>query len=221
MILTLVEWFTSQINSRVYMKEKRIKDAYEFYKTNTENPLGYSMYVKIAEGYTNFIMEKVMDGNDVQLGARLGTIAIRGKKVRPVINCRGEIKGVAPSWGKTRKMWMEKADALGISLEEYIANTPKEERGMIYCFNEHTNGIRYSLVWIKRNVYVPNKDYYTLTFVRSVKRAVRDAANSGKEYLVTEERTTESERQLARERAEAVAEQITGLKLKTDTQWLD
>lgn len=203
------------------MKEKRIRDAYEFYSTSTDNPLGYNMYVKIAEGYTNFILEKVMDGNDVEMGARLGTIAIRGKKVRPVINCRGEIRGVAPSWGKTKKMWIEKADALGLSLEEYMANTPKEERGLVHCFNEHTNGIRYSLVWMKKNVYAPNKNYYSLTFVRSVKRAIMDAVNNGKEYLVTEERTTEIERQLARERAQALSEEITGIKLKTDTQWLD
>lgn len=203
------------------VEKKHTIDAFNFYKANTENPLGYNAYTKIAFGYTNFIIDKVMDGNDVQLGAKLGTIAIRGKKARPVINCRGEIRGVAPAWGKTKKMWTAKAEALGLSFEEYVATTPKEERELVYCFNEHTNGIRYSLLWFNKNVNVMNKAYYSLTFMRRVKRAIMNAVNNGKEYLVLHERTTDIELQLARERADVVLEEITGIKTKKPNTWVD
>lgn len=144
------------------------------------------VYNSIVHGYLKFLMKKVLEGNDVRLGARLGTIGVRGKKVLPKIGWDGKIKGVVPSWSKTKIKWTEDAKAMGLTFEEYLNVVPKEERQLVFCFNEHTEYIRYRIVWYKKNVIVSNKTFYRLAFNRVNRRALWNLLNSGKEYLVIE-----------------------------------
>lgn len=147
---------------------------------------GISIYNEIVYGYLKFILKKIFEGNDVRLGARLGIIGIRGKKIIPVLNKEGKIKGVAPSWGKTKLKWIEEAKSMGLTFEEYLKVVPKENRKLVYCFNEHTEYIRYRIVWYKKNVVVKNKIFYGLTFNRVNRRTLWNLINEGKEYFVIE-----------------------------------
>ena len=147
---------------------------------------GMTIYINIVHGYFKFLMKKVFEGNDVRLGAKLGIIGIRGKKVMPTIGWDGKVKGVAPSWGKTKAKWVEEAKAMGITFEEFLEKVPKKDRKLVFCFNEHTEYIRYRIVWYKRNVIVNNKTFYGLTFNRVNRRTLWNLINEGKEYLVIE-----------------------------------
>ncbi len=116
-------------------------------------------------------MKKVIEGYDVRLGAKLGVITIRGRKFIPTINEAGEIKGAAPNWKKTKELWDSDPVA-------------KAQKRLVYCFNEHSDGITYKLHWFKKNVIIKNKDMYGLSFARDNRRAVNTAIYEGKEYAV-------------------------------------
>jgi len=147
---------------------------------------GMTIYINIVHGYLKFLMKKVFEGNDVRLGAKLGIIGVRGKKVIPEIGWDGKVKGVAPSWGKTKAKWVEEAKDMRLTFEEFLQKVPKHERKLVFCFNEHTEYIRYRIVWYKKNVIVENKTFYGLTFNRINRRTLWNLINEGKEYLVIE-----------------------------------
>lgn len=131
------------------------------------------IYNSIVQGYLKFIVKKIFEGHDIRLGAKLGIVGIRGKKIKPTVDKNGKIRGIAPSWGKTFKLWNSDPVA-------------KEKRQMIYCFNEHSDGIKYRIVWYKKSVIVKNKIYYGLTFTDDNRKMLWKLANEGKEYLVIE-----------------------------------
>lgn len=147
---------------------------------------GMTVYINIVHGYLKFLMRKVLEGNDIRLGAKLGIVGIRGKKIMPEIGWDGKIKGVAPSWSKTKAKWTKEAEAMGLTFKEFLDKVPKNERKLVFCFNEHTEYIRYRIVWYKKNVIVGNKTFYGLTFNRVNRRALWKLINEGKEYLVIE-----------------------------------
>lgn len=147
---------------------------------------GMTVYINIVHGYLKFIMRKVFEGNDIRLGAKLGIVGIRGKKIKPEIGWDGKVKGLAPSWGKTKVKWTEEAAAMGLTFEQFLEKVPKKDRKLVFCFNEHTEYVRYRIVWYKKNVIVENKTFYGLTFNMVNRRTLWKLINEGKEYLVIE-----------------------------------
>lgn len=155
------------------IKTENLRSSYKFYKDNNPNPVDVKIYLKIVLGYIKFIMQKVYSGQDVQLsgGNSLGSIGVRGNKVVPTLNEKGDIVGLAPDWKKTIALWNENPEA-------------KERKEKVYCFNEHTNGIRYRLVWHKARMILPNKSLYMLTFSRDNKRElVRLLKEENREFV--------------------------------------
>lgn len=155
------------------------KDSYTYYRKNNKGNLpdldyreGLPVYMGIVNGYIERIASRVLEGYDVRVGAKLGTIGIRGEKVKPLINDKGEVKGIAPNWGETKKLQARDPEA-------------KKNRTIVYCFNEHSNGIKYSFFWSKENVIVKNKTIYGLAMSRHNRREVaRLVQEEGKEYLI-------------------------------------
>lgn len=148
-----------------------LRDSYKLYKEKTEKPIiDIKTYLDIVNGFMKFIMSKVFEGYEVRL-PRIGTVSIVGNKIKPRIGEDGEIKGLAPNWAETKKLWDKNP-------------TAKANKQLVYCFNEHTNGIRYKLLWAKKGVIIQNKKVYTLKFSRANKRKVNKLANEGKEYYV-------------------------------------
>lgn len=148
-----------------------LRESYKYYKENALEPVDIKTYLKISSQFITFIMSKIFEGFEVKLPARLGAFKIVGTKVKPRIGEDGEIKGLAPNWPETKKLWDRDPEA-------------KERKQLVYCFNEHTNGIKYKLVWSKKNVNIKNKTVYSFKLSRANKRKINELAKKGKEYIV-------------------------------------
>ena len=153
------------------MIQKNLRDSYKLYKKEVKNPVDVKTYVLIATMYNKFLMDKVLDGEEVTLPSRFGTLCIIGRKQKIQFDEQGNIKGLAPDWVKTKELW----DSDPIA---------KQNKQLVYHFNEETNGIRYKFAWSKNRVLVSNKTLYNLRMTRSNKRELSKLVREGKEYLV-------------------------------------
>jgi len=146
------------------------RDSYKTYVKNTDNPVSVSVYLSIINGFMQFLMGKLFIRGEIQLPERLGKLQIVGKKVNVRIE-DGKIKGLAPDWAETKKLWDEDSKA-------------KKEKQLVYHFNEETNGIRYRFFWSKARALVANKTLYNLKLTRTNKRILSSLIKDGKEYLI-------------------------------------
>lgn len=146
------------------------RDSYIVYKNMSVNPINISQYVQIINHFMKFLSSKLLSTGEIILPDRLGRLSIFGKKVNVRIE-DGEIKGLAPDWVKTKQLWESDEEA-------------KNNKQLVYHFNEETNGIRYKFAWSKNRVLVSNKTLYNLRMTRSNKRELSRLVREGKEYLI-------------------------------------
>ena len=146
------------------------RDSYVVYKNMSVNPINISQYVQIINHFMKFLSSKLLSTGEINIPERLGKLSIFGKKVNVRIE-DGEIKGLAPDWVKTKELWDS----------DLIA---KQNKQLVYHFNEETNGIRYKFAWSKNRVLVSNKTLYNLRMTRTNKRALSNLVKEGKEYLI-------------------------------------
>ena len=146
------------------------RDSYVVYKNMSDNPINISEYVQIINQFMKFLILKLLSTGEIILPERLGRLSIFGKKVNVRIE-DGEIKGLAPDWVKTKQLWDSDEEA-------------KNNKQLVYHFNEETNGIRYKFSWSKNRVLVSNKTLYNLRMTRSNKRELSKLVRGGKEYLI-------------------------------------
>jgi len=152
---------------------KNVRQSYKTYCRDVKEPIDLNTYLNIVHSFLRFIMNQVIEGEQVTLPQKLGSISIQGKKVSPKTDPdTGEMTNLAPDWVRTKKLWNECPKC-------------KKEKQLVYHLNEHTNGIRYRFNWRKRDVLVKNKTLYSLVFTREHKRTVSNLVNQGKEYLTT------------------------------------
>lgn len=151
------------------MIQKNLRDSYKLYKKEVKNPVDVKTYVLIATMYNKFLMDKVLDGEEVTLPSRFGTLCIIGRKQKIQFDEQGNIKGLAPDWVKTKKLWDSSPEA-------------KERKQLVYHTNEHTGNIRYKFLWSKSRVLITNKTLYSLQVTRQNKREVHKRVIEGKEY---------------------------------------
>ena len=148
-----------------------IRTSYSLYKERNPEAVEINVYIKIVQGLFKYMIKKMFEGYEVKMFSRLGSLQIVGRKVRPRVDEQGNVKGLAPNWAETKKLWDNDPKA-------------KEEKQLVYCFNENTMGIRYKCLWSKKNVNTKNKGIYSFRLVRANKRKINQLANEGKEYLV-------------------------------------
>ena len=146
------------------------RDSYVVYKNMSDNPINISEYVQIINQFMKFLILKLLSTGEIILPERLGRLSIFGKKVNVRIE-DGEIKGLAPDWVKTKQLWDSDEEA-------------KNNKQLVYHFNEETNGIRYKFSWSKNRVLVSNKTLYNLRMTRSNKRELSKLIRENKEYLI-------------------------------------
>lgn len=146
------------------------RDSYIVYKNMSVNPINISQYVQIINHFMKFLSSKLLSTGEIILPDRLGRLSIFGKKVNVRIE-DGEIKGLAPDWVKTKQLWDSDEEA-------------KNNKQLVYHFNEETNGIRYKFAWSKNRVLVSNKTLYNLRMTRSNKRELSRLVREGKEFLI-------------------------------------
>lgn len=149
---------------------KNIRSSYIQYRKECKDLVDIKTYTLLAAKYVKFLMNKVVQGEEVTLPARMGTMRLVGLKQKPRLDKDGNITGLSPNWQKTNKFWNENPQA-------------KLEKKIIFNTNEHSSGIRYKFIWSKKRVFVTNKTIYSLIMTRANKRAVYKEVMNGKEYL--------------------------------------
>lgn len=128
--------------------------------------------IEIANNFNKFLMEKVFEGFEVVLPARLGVLSVVGTKQEIKFDSEGNPM-LPPDWVKTKALWEKSPEA-------------KEQKKLVYHTNSHTGGVRYKIFWSKRRVLVTNKNLYSLRFTRTNKRRVHEEITKNKkEYFVT------------------------------------
>ena len=147
-----------------------IRSSYKTYKETVNTPIEEKQYLKIANGYMKFLIQKVLEGEEVTMPARLGTLFIQGVKKNLKFNKDG-IPLLPPNWAATKKLWDSNPDA-------------KATKKIVYCLNEETDGVVYKLHWSKNRVPIENKLYYNFILTRANKRAIHQQIIKGKEYLI-------------------------------------
>lgn len=149
---------------------KNVRDSYKLYKKSVDNPVELKDYILYANEYNKFLAEKVLDGHEVTLPVRFGTLSIIGRKQKVSYNEDGSIKGLAPDWVKTRQLWENNPKA-------------KEEKKLLYHINSHTDNTIYRFLWSKKRILTENKILYSLKMTRDNKRAVHNFIKKGKQYI--------------------------------------
>lgn len=152
------------------MKPKNIRDSYRYYKKTSKNPIDIKTYIEMCNEYNKFLINKVLDGEEITLPSRMGTLSIVGKKQKITYDENGNVKGLAPDWVKTKKLWETNSKA-------------KEKKQLVYHTNEHSSNIRYRFFWSKSRVLVTNKTLYSLLITRTNKRSVHNRIMNGAEYI--------------------------------------
>lgn len=147
-----------------------IRSSYKTYKETVDTPVEEKQYLEIANGYMEFLIQKVLEGEEVTMPARLGTLFIQGVKKNLKFNKDG-IPLLPPNWAATKKLWDSNPDA-------------KATKKIVYCLNEETDGVVYKLHWSKNRVPIENKLYYNFILTRANKRAIHQKIKQGKEYLI-------------------------------------
>jgi len=133
-------------------------------------------FKNLLYAFSKFLMKTILDGERVKLPARMGEVFIKGKKMNFGVDNNGEPLGtLPPDWKSTRQLW---------------ENCPecKEKKQLVFHLNEDTNGVIYSLFWSKKNILTANKSLYSLVFTRANKRNTNNTIESGKEYIVVDNR---------------------------------
>lgn len=148
---------------------KNLRESYKLYKESVENPVDIKTYLILTADYNKFLIDKVLEGKEVTLPSRMGTLSILGKEQKIRFNDEGKIVGLAPDWVKTKELWESNEEA-------------KKEKKLIYHTNSHTDNVRYKYLWSKRNVLVENKTLYSLRLTRTNKRAVHKKILEGAQY---------------------------------------
>jgi hypothetical protein len=148
---------------------RNLRDSYTSYKKSVDNPMEMKVYLKLVGDYNKFLLSKVLEGKEVTLPSRMGTLSIVGRESVIRFDKDGKIVGLAPDWVKTKKLWDSNPKA-------------KAERKRIFHTNSHTDNVRYKYLWSKRNVLVENKTLYSLRLTRTNKRAVHSNILDGVQY---------------------------------------
>jgi len=159
-----------------------LRDSYKSYKSDCaflkrENCYKSDVYLKITGGFMKFMVNQMFEGHQVRLGSAetLGTIGIRGSLCMGRIGEDGNIKGLAPDWGATRRLWKANPEC-------------RKKKTLVYFTNEHSGGIRYRMCWLKGKMRWQNKVLYTLTFAKGNKQTLKQHILDGKEYQVVQKR---------------------------------
>lgn len=147
-----------------------ISKSYKTYKRDSNEPIELTNYLKIANGFMKHLYNVLVDKGEVRIPERLGVIKIIGRKTKIRVE-DGVIKGLVPDWKSTKELWDRDPES-------------KENKQLVYHFNELTDGIRYKFLWSRRRVLVSNKSLYDLKMTRANKRNLSKLIQEGKEYLI-------------------------------------
>lgn len=151
------------------MYKKNLRDSYKEYM-QVDGAVDIKTYLLITGEYNKFLVDKVLEGHEVTLPARLGVLRIQGKQQEVRFDEEGKIQGLAPDWVKTKELWDKNPEA-------------KKRKQRVFHTNAETDNTRYKYFWSKVRVLIENKSLYSLRMTRGNKRAVHNMIKAGKKYL--------------------------------------
>jgi nucleoid DNA-binding protein len=144
-------------------------DTYELYKNGTnprENKVNKALYDKVITDFLKFIAKKVINGAKVHLPFKCGILEIYGIHVPLENKLHLDLKNkaktrtkLAPDWKKTKELW-EKNDKA------------KEEKQLVFHFNEETNFTTYKIMWNPYGTNIKFSTFYKFDLTRKNKRTV-------------------------------------------------
>lgn len=127
-----------------------VKDYFKVYKSLGGN-LKKPEYARLYRRIIYKIVDEMLKGEHVYLN-ELGRIRIIGKNPPFFINGEATRK---IDWHSTSKLWKEKPEE-------------KEKKTFLYYDNAHTDGAYYKVIFSKRDIRIPNFDFYKFRTSRGV-----------------------------------------------------
>lgn len=151
--------------------DKNIRESFKlFKKCNKDSEVDINTFIDLCSNFNKFLIDKILDGHEIVLPEKLGTFSIQGIKQEIKFDDKGN-PNLPPDWVKTKALW-ERCEEC------------KEKKQLVYHTNDHTNGVRYKLVWSKKNSITKYKVLYSFRLTRDNKRAIHKKVLDNKEYYV-------------------------------------
>jgi len=150
-----------------------LSDIYKAYQKQERDPVSKKDFMKMNYEFNLFAMKKVMEGHEVYLPGRVGSLIIKGKKEKIVLDEEGKPKRMSINWKETKLLRDRNPEA-------------KEKKKVVYNTNEHSDGVRYRFWW-RKDLGLVNADYYSLRIARCRKREASALIKQGKTYRLIHE----------------------------------
>ena len=142
-----------------------LREAYKFYKLYTENPLPYPIFRAVWISLIDKVIKGIVEeGKDFAMPHRLGSVGIRKRKIKVILNPDGSIdkRYLRPDWKATKELWL-------------IDEEAKKDKRLVYHLNRHFGGYNCKWFWDKSTCLVKNQTAYSLTMSRGNKRRLSEA----------------------------------------------
>jgi hypothetical protein len=143
-----------------------IRNTYSDYSKEVKK----EAYIEICNDFMAFLADKLLTKGEITLPDKIGKLRIVGNKVKVKFQ-DNKIKGLSVDWKSTNELWLEDSKA-------------KDEKKLIYFFNEETNNVSYRVKWIRNKIALKNKTLYNFVFTRANKRDLAKRIKAGQEYLI-------------------------------------
>jgi len=132
-----------------------IRTSYPHYRSRAgKDRIPPRDYFIIIGLFMRYIVKLIFEGHIVKL-PELGSMGLKGRKLKPYIDKDGKIKGTYVNHGATAK---------------YRRENPGSDM-IIYYSNEDTAGVCYTIHWSQKKMYAENKELYSFELSREHKRA--------------------------------------------------
>lgn len=157
-----------------YKVDNGLIDCYKFYKkAQKESKVSYLPYDEYKKIYTSFMLKAIYEiienSSDFKLPSRLGSISIRKRQLKKVLDDKGNIRHInrKVDWEATNNMWIKKYGTNDCAVLTKIKN-----KKTIRYNNEHTNGYTFKVYWDKYFCIVKNRSKYAFKPCRNFARAI-------------------------------------------------
>ncbi len=155
-----------------------IKDTRDLYLQNDNcgKRVNKADYLAIVADFMKFIVELIFHGHTIVLPVKCGTLDIKGKegtlqmKTTLDLNDKSQTRTrLGVDWKTTKELWEKNPKA-------------KEEKKLIFFFNEGTDSIVYKIRWQTFRSNLRHSTLYKFVFTRNNKRDTASLIKHGLEF---------------------------------------
>jgi hypothetical protein len=145
-----------------------ISDYFKFYKKKYKSAISSQKYNKIISEYNTLVSELITDEQfEFNIPFQLGTLCVRKIKPKLYLGENGTVINKLPiNPIETFKLWESNPEA-------------KARKIYVRYMNKHSNGYMFSLYYVKGKAKFKNKQAYTISCKRSMKRRLSKNIKEG------------------------------------------